>query len=84
MNYMDYVDDKVMVMFSNGQLDRMNDALSGPRAALAQSKGLVPVCTERVALEDEPLSLAAVFSGDAETGDRTELVFDGVSWVSGT
>jgi hypothetical protein len=31
MNYMDYVDDAAMVMFSDGQITRMNAALAGPR-----------------------------------------------------
>jgi Pregnancy-associated plasma protein-A len=35
MNYMDYVDDAAMVMFSLGQVARMNAALAGPRKKLA-------------------------------------------------
>ena len=31
MNYMDYVDDAAMVMFTTGQVTRMNAALAGPR-----------------------------------------------------
>lgn len=81
MNYMDYVDDKVMVMFSKGQLDRMSDTLAGPRASLAQSQGLTPVVTERVALGDQSRTLADAVGCGAECGNRTELVFDGVSWV---
>jgi hypothetical protein len=34
MNYMDYVDDAAMVMFSLGQIARMNAALAGPRKKL--------------------------------------------------
>ena len=34
MNYMDYVDDAAMVMFSQGQVARMNAALAGPRRKL--------------------------------------------------
>jgi pregnancy-associated plasma protein-A/repeat uncharacterized protein DUF346 len=33
MNYMDYVDDHCMVMFTNGQSDRMTACLDGPRAS---------------------------------------------------
>ena len=33
MNYMDYVDDAAMVMFSDGQLARMDACLDGPRAS---------------------------------------------------
>jgi Pregnancy-associated plasma protein-A len=35
MNYMDYVDDAAMVMFTTGQIARMNAALAGPRKKLA-------------------------------------------------
>jgi hypothetical protein len=35
MNYMDYVDDDSMFMFSAGQVARMNATLAGPRQALA-------------------------------------------------
>jgi hypothetical protein len=35
MNYMDYVDDDTMVMFSAGQVARMNATLAGPRKKLA-------------------------------------------------
>jgi hypothetical protein len=35
MNYMDYVDDAAMFMFTSGQVARMNATLSGPRKKLA-------------------------------------------------
>jgi hypothetical protein len=35
MNYMDYVDDDAMVMFTTGQVARMNATLAGPRKKLA-------------------------------------------------
>jgi hypothetical protein len=35
MNYMDYVDDDAMFMFTHGQVARMNAALAGPRKKLA-------------------------------------------------
>jgi Pregnancy-associated plasma protein-A len=35
MNYMDYVDDAAMFMFSAGQVTRMNAALAGPRKSFA-------------------------------------------------
>jgi hypothetical protein len=37
MNYMDYVDDRVMVMFTAGQVVRMQAALDGPRNSLLSS-----------------------------------------------
>ena len=35
MNYMDYVDDAAMFMFTGGQVGRMNATLAGPRKSLA-------------------------------------------------
>jgi Pregnancy-associated plasma protein-A len=35
MNYMDYVDDAAMVMFSDGQVARMNATIAGPRSTLS-------------------------------------------------
>ena len=34
MNYMDYVDDSSMIMFTNGQVARMQATLSGPRSSI--------------------------------------------------
>jgi hypothetical protein len=34
MNYMDYVDDAAMFMFSTSQAERMRATLSGPRSTL--------------------------------------------------
>jgi hypothetical protein len=39
MNYMDYVDDRCMVMFTDGQSVRMNSALSLQRSTLITSNG---------------------------------------------
>jgi len=39
MNYMEYVNDSVMVMFSQGQVDRMHFALSYYRTSLQESNG---------------------------------------------
>jgi hypothetical protein len=38
MNYMDYVDDDTMFMFTVGQVARMNATLAGPRKKLAAAK----------------------------------------------
>ncbi len=42
MNYMDYVDDACMNMFSNGQKTRMNAAINGARVGLLTSNGCGP------------------------------------------
>jgi hypothetical protein len=42
MNYMDYVDDDCMNMFTFGQADRMHAALNGDRAGLLTSLGCSP------------------------------------------
>jgi len=43
MNYMDYVDDDCMIMFTQGQSTRMNACLSGPRLSILASQGCTPV-----------------------------------------
>lgn len=40
MNYMDYVDDVAMFMFSQGQVTRMRATLDGPRASIKTSPAL--------------------------------------------
>lgn len=45
MNYMDYVDDAAMTMFTHGQAARMAAALSGPRTSLLDSAALTPPAT---------------------------------------
>ncbi len=42
-NYMDYVDDACMNIFTLGQSTRMNAAINGPRASLLTSNACVPV-----------------------------------------
>jgi hypothetical protein len=39
MNYMDYVDDVAMFMFTQGQVARMLVALDGPRSTLLKAAG---------------------------------------------
>jgi hypothetical protein len=43
MNYMDYVDDAAMFMFTQDQATRMNATLSIARASILSSDGLIPV-----------------------------------------
>ena len=42
MNYMDYVDDEAMFMFSVGQVARMRATLDGPRELIKNSDALTP------------------------------------------
>jgi hypothetical protein len=41
MNYMDYVDDRAMVMFSAGQVTRMQACLDGVRSAIGSGAGAI-------------------------------------------
>lgn len=50
VNYMDYVDDAAMMMFTRGQVARMAATLAGPRATLARSPGLLPPEPARAAI----------------------------------
>lgn len=43
MNYMDYVDDEAMMMFTQGQAARMAAALDGPRISIGQPAPVTPV-----------------------------------------
>jgi hypothetical protein len=82
MNYMDYVDDAAMMMFTRGQLARMNAALAGPRASLLNSQGLVPVETEPESYGGVPAAALESAEHRAELGGTgVTTVFDGVSWV---
>jgi len=49
MNYMDYVDDAAMFMFTQGQVDRMQAALDGPRS----STGVTGPCGKTL-IKDPP------------------------------
>ncbi|MGI9415323.1 MAG: zinc metalloprotease [Hyphomicrobiales bacterium] len=83
MNYMDYVDDDTMVMFTKGQVERMNAVLQGPRLLLASSQGLKPVETQPIALGDAAGRMAETFVPiGKEAGEAAAEVFDGVSWVA--
>jgi hypothetical protein len=78
MNYMDYVDDRAMFMFSRGQIERMNAALAGPRASLAVSNGLIAPgepgsARERKHRAENDLLLAFAM--------EQQKTFDGVDWV---
>lgn len=78
MNYMDYVNDDTMVMFTAGQLARMNAVFAGPRKALAESDALEPVATEQMMVSGTERGVASLQS---EVGDKVEKRYDGVTWI---
>ena len=83
MNYMDYVDDAAMFMFTKGQVERMDATLRGARSRLLVSKGLVPVATPSLLVEGVGTPLRAErLPLLAELGPQPREVFDGVSWVA--
>jgi Pregnancy-associated plasma protein-A len=73
MNYMDYVDDAAMFMFSKGQIRRMDATLSGSRLPITQSTGLIPL--------SEPAVAASARGTERESGEQPQRWFDGVSWI---
>jgi len=52
-NFLDYGRDNCLLLFTNGQKERMHAALNGPRASLKTSLGCVPT---NVGIEDAPLA----------------------------
>ncbi|WP_102155916.1 zinc metalloprotease [Tsuneonella flava] len=78
MNFMDYVNDSAMIMFSRGQVERMRATLQGNRSGLLRSKGLAE--PEEPAQRATAKILAANAFG--REGQAAEEVFDGVDWVS--
>lgn len=77
MNYMDYVDDAAMCMFTRGQVARMHAALQGRRAGLLSSKGF----DAPSAAPDASVKLLLEFNAFNRRGMPEEQYFDGVSWV---
>ena len=77
MNYMDYVDDDSMCMFTRGQIERMNAALAGPRASLALSNGLIPNAVDSAGNESAAENARLLFALAAQA----QKTFDGVDWV---
>ena len=67
MNYMDYVDDAAMVMFSAGQKTRMLAALNGSRAGLKTSGATL--CAAGSAVNELNLDLHVYIYPNPSTGD---------------
>ena len=77
MNYMDYSDDAAMLMFSLGQIERMNATLAGPRASLALSLGLLAPEAEH----DQAKPRFGETSQRFANLDSAAQVFNGVDWT---
>lgn len=78
MNYMDYVDDAAMCMFTNGQIARMHAALLGSRPGLLNSKGL----GQSIADGGARLKGLIEFNTFGRHLDSEEQYFDGVDWIT--
>jgi hypothetical protein len=65
MNYMDYVDDAAMFMFTHGQVTRMQACLDSDRATLGTA-----VAGPKIKIADDPVSLK--FRDDPQTGKFTD------------
>ncbi len=78
MNFMDYVNDASMVMFSNGQKTRMQATLSGARASILTSDGCVPPvqigCKVKNIVISELKTTAATLSWGVMSGTKTYTV----------
>lgn len=80
MNYMDYVDDACMFMFTSGQKARMQAALSGPRASLATSMGCVPVVSAPPVANFSGTPTTVVVGGSVNFTDLTTGVPTSWAW----
>ena len=87
MDYMDYVDDDAMFMFTKGQAMRMNAALNGPRTRLFQAVpkfpgNLGPSKTKKAAVKKIQVELRDRFKhptlkADGVYGPKTEAIVRG-------
>jgi Pregnancy-associated plasma protein-A/Secretion system C-terminal sorting domain/Fibronectin type III domain len=92
MNFMDYVNDASMLMFSNGQKTRMQATLNGARASILTSDGCVPPvqigCKVKNIVISELKTTAATLSWDAVGGVKTYTIdikkTGTTSWLSTT
>lgn len=80
MNYLDYVDDGVMVMFTKDQADRMVATLYGTKASLIGSDGLLPPpdggASPDLFMQDTPEDI-----GDEPNTDSTTFYISEDIWI---
>ncbi|MCB0396328.1 MAG: T9SS type A sorting domain-containing protein [Flavobacteriales bacterium] len=81
MNYMDYVNDACMVMFSLGQNSRMQGVVDGSRSSLKTSDGCVPPSAPPVAGFDVDNSTTC--SGTVQFFDQSTVGPTGWMWSFG-
>lgn len=80
MNYMDYTDDACMNIFTQGQLVRINSALSGPRLPIQSSNGHInvsgqPICSFNVD------SLSILYNNPVHFSDLSAGIPTGWQWT---
>jgi hypothetical protein len=85
MDYMDYVDDACMIMFSKGQAARMQAALSGPRASLLSStvcsgvNGINPVSyAPQISVYPNPASATINVSVNMMPDEASVEIYDAI------
>jgi hypothetical protein len=80
MNFLDYVDDSAMVMFTKDQADRMVAALYGTKASLIGSDGLLPPpdggASPDLFMQDTPEDI-----GDEPNTDSTTFYITEDIWI---
>lgn len=74
MNYMDYVDDDCMFMFTQGQHERINACLDGPRASFVVARQAAPVAQPAPTPAPAPAKQPAGVPG--QNGDVEKLLHD--------
>jgi len=79
MNFMDYVDDDSMVMFTNGQVDRVEATLNGPRAGMLTSEGL-ETPEPSILIDDKTKNIIEEFEMSSKYESKAMRYFNGISW----
>ncbi|MCB0431307.1 MAG: T9SS type A sorting domain-containing protein, partial [Flavobacteriales bacterium] len=81
VNYMDYVNDACMVMFSKGQVSRMQGVINGSRVSLQNSDGCIPPSAPPVAAFESDIQNSC--SGAIQFYDKSTVGPTAWSWSFG-